>query len=188
MSDTVFEPTVRDMIIDYPELKGYEEFEDLTDRELRLCWLVGNRTSPIAKYEKHKRLKSAVNQVYNKSALSRREVKGMLEGKIPPKIMAGIQRMASFKVEVRLRAKLMNEYIFDQLNDIIFVEETEKMAMDTDEKKKYADLVIKISTELPSMVVRMEGGFGVKVKEEKEDDNPIKANVLDVMGRVDDDE
>lgn len=184
MSDTVFEPTVREMLIDYPELKGYEEFEDLTDRELRLCWLVGNRTSPIAKYEKAKRLKSAINQVYNKSAQSRREVVGMLEGTIPTKIMAGIQRMASFKVEVRLRAKLMNEYIFDQLNDIIYVEESDKLAMDTDDKKKYADLVIKISTELPSMVVRMEGGFGVKVKEEKDEDNPVKANILDVMSRV----
>jgi hypothetical protein len=185
---SIFEPTVRDMFLDYPELKGYEEFENLTDRELRLCWLVGNRTSPIAKYrDKKKRLTAAVKQVYNKAALERREVKAMLEeGAIPDRIMLGIQRMASFRIGVRLRAKLMDEYIFDQLNDIIFVEETEKLAMDTDEKKKYADLVIKVSSELPDMVRRMEGAFGVKKKEEEEEIS-VKANVLDVMDRVDED-
>ena len=55
---TLFEPKSNNMELDYPELKGYKEFEDLSSRELKLCWLVGNRTSPIASYEKKKRLRA----------------------------------------------------------------------------------------------------------------------------------
>tara|TARA_R110002020_G_scaffold236386_1_gene448713 strand:- start:2603 stop:3166 length:564 start_codon:yes stop_codon:yes gene_type:complete len=181
---TLFEPTSRDMELDYPELKGYKELKDLTSREIRLCWLVGNRTSPLSSYEKNKRLKAAINQVYGRASMKRKEVVAMMEGNIPERILLGIQRMASFRPSVRLRAKLINEYIFDQLQEIINVTTEEKSAMDTDEKKRYADLVIKVSSELPEIVSRMEGGYGIKVKENKEN-NKIKASVADVMDRVD---
>ena len=182
---TLFEPTSRDMELDYPELKDYKELKELTSREIRLCWLVGNRTSPLASYPKGKRLKAAISQVYGKASMKRKEVIAMSEGSIPERIMVGMQRMASFRPSVRLRAKLVNEYIFDQLQDIINVTEEEKMSMDTDEKKRYADLVIKVSSELPEIVSRMEGGYGIKVKDNGER-NKIKVSVSDVMDRVDD--
>lgn len=65
---TLFEPTGRDMALDYPELLKYPELMGLKDRELRLCWLMGNRTSPIAGYPVAKRLKAAVAQSYGRAS------------------------------------------------------------------------------------------------------------------------
>jgi hypothetical protein len=94
--DSLFEPNGRsDMRLDYPELAGYEEFEVLSSTEVRLCWLIGNRTSPMAKYDKKKRVKAALQQCYKGASRNRKEYLEMMEGKIPHKILEGIAKMAS---------------------------------------------------------------------------------------------
>jgi len=160
---TLFEPKVSDMRMDYPELAEYSEFKPLTARELKLCWYVGNRTSPIAKYKKATRYTRGIEMSFGKVAKKREDVKKMLEGDLPDHILLGIQRMATFNPSVRLRAKFSTEYIFDRLNEIIEVSQRDMEAMDFDERKKYSELIIKISSEMPDMVKRMEGGYGVKV-------------------------
>jgi hypothetical protein len=181
---TLFEPTGRDMKLDYPELGNITEFHDLSFREMRLCWMIGNRTSPIANYSTMKRVRAACEQVYKKQSRNKEWVVDMMEnGTIPEKLKKGISRMASFRPSVRLRAKLMDEYMFDQLNGLIHVSEEDKRAMDTDEKKKYADLLIKVSSELPSLVTRMESGYGINVSDENEDVD-VKANITDVRDRI----
>jgi hypothetical protein len=160
---TLFDAKVADMLMDYPELKGYKEFEELTTRELKLCWYVGNRTSPIAKYNKKARYQKAIKMAYTETAQKGEEVKKMMEGDLPDHILLGIQRMATFNPSVRLRAKFSTEYIFDKLEKIIEVDDNELKAMDFDDKKKYTDLVIKISADMPEMVKRMEGAYGLRV-------------------------
>jgi len=61
--------------------------------------------------------------------------------------------------------------------------DNEKNAMEIEDKKKYADLVIKVSSELPDLVTRMESGYGVKVSDEEEDVG-VKANIKDVRDRL----
>jgi hypothetical protein len=174
------------MRIDYPELSGYTELEPLTAREMMFCWLVGSRTSPIIKYEKLKRVRAAVAQAYPRASRKKKEVVAMMDGNIPSRLIAGVQRMASFRPSVRLRAKLMDEYIFNTLQELIVVGEEDKLAMDTDEKKKYADFVLKVSTEMPDMIKRMESGFGIKTAKEDEDVT-IKASITDVRDRLNED-
>ncbi len=181
----LYEPTKNDMKIDYPELSGYSEFENLSEREIRLCWLMGNRTSPIASYSKKKRIKVAIEQSYSRAGQNRADVKAMLQGNLPEKILMGIQRMASFRPSVRFRAKMLQEQIFDNLEELIQVSEAEKKAMDTDEKKKYADFVIKVSGDLEGMVGRMEAGFGMKAKRTDKDKVEIKTSLRNVTDRVD---
>lgn len=38
-----------DLRIEYPELAQIDEFKNLKAKEVRLCWLLGNRTSPLYK-------------------------------------------------------------------------------------------------------------------------------------------
>jgi hypothetical protein len=156
-----------DLRIEYPELAEMEEFKDLKVKEVRLCWFLGNRTSPIYKLDKAKRLEKALELVYGKSYKSRVDLKNIVEGEMPESIVKGIRRMELFNPEYRLRAKLMSQYMFDILNDMIIIDSTTLATMDVDEKKKYTDLVVKIHSELPDMVKTLESSYGVKSVDRK---------------------
>ena len=75
--------------------------------------------------------------------------------------------MELFNPEYRLRAKLMSQYMFEVLNDMIIIDNTTLATMDIDEKKKYTDLVVKIHSELPEMVKTLETSYGAKTIEKK---------------------
>jgi len=156
-----------DLRIEYPELSEMEEFKDLKVKEVRLCWFLGNRTSPIYKLDKANRLEKALEFVYGRSYASRHDLKPLLDGDMPESIVKGIHRMETFNPEYRLRAKLMSQYMFDVLNDMIIIDNTTLSTMDVDEKKKYTDLVVKIHSELPEMVKTLESAYGVKSLEKK---------------------
>jgi len=156
-----------DLRIEYPELSEMEEFKDLKVKEVRLCWFLGNRTSPIYKLDKANRLEKALELVYGRSYKSRADIKEVSNGSLPDHIVKGVHRMESFNPEYRLRAKLMSQYMFDVLSDMIILDNTTLATMDVDEKKKYTDLVIKIHSELPEMVKTLESAYGVKSVEKK---------------------
>lgn len=156
-----------DLRIEYPELSEMDEFKDLKVKEVRLCWFLGNRTSPIYKLDKANRLEKALELVYGRSYKSRADIKEMSNGSLPDHIVKGVHRMESFNPEYRLRAKLMSQYMFDVLNDMIILDNTTLATMDVDEKKKYTDLVVKIHSELPNMVKTLESAYGVKSVEKK---------------------
>ena len=156
-----------DLRIEYPELAEIEEFKALKVKEVRLCWFLGNRTSPIYKLDKAKRLLKALELVYGKSYESRKDLKEILGGEMPEHLLKGIRKMELFNPEYRLRAKLMSQYMFEVLNDMIIIDNTTLATMDIDEKKKYTDLVVKIHSELPEMVKTLETSYGAKTIEKK---------------------
>lgn len=46
--------TENDLRLEYPELAEIDEFKGLKAKEVRLSWLLGNRTSPIYRLSKRK--------------------------------------------------------------------------------------------------------------------------------------
>jgi hypothetical protein len=166
---TMFEPSGNDMRKDYPELKTFSEFANLKSREIKFCWYMGNKTSPLVKKKlKGKELVlAAVDICYDDRAKEVNQgVKSIMTGDIPQHLLDGIAKMGSFNPSYRLRAKWMNEYVFDKLNSLVVLDDMAEIAMnvDPDQKKKYADLAIKISSEMPDLVSRMESGYGVKLE------------------------
>jgi hypothetical protein len=161
---TLFEPTMSDMVSEYPELANYQEFKDLKPRDIKVAWYIGNRTSPLYKSEKDlkKRIILAAKEVYNKRSRNRSEVKTMLKGELPEYLEAVVKKMTSFDITHRLRAKFMDEYVFNQLESLAQLSDADRKVMDTDDKKKYAELAIKISSEMPNLIARMESGYGLK--------------------------
>jgi hypothetical protein len=187
---TMFEPSGNDMRKDYPELKDFKEFESLKAREIKFCWYMGNKTSPLVK----KKLKgkglvlAAVDACYDERAKDvNATVKAIMEGDIPKALLDGIARMSSFNPSYRLRAKWMNEYVFEKLNSLVVLDVMAETAMNTDpdQKKKYADLAIKISSEMPDLVTRMETGYGVKL-EKKAKGGKILTGLSDQTDRITD--
>ena len=168
----LFEPSVKDMFGEYPELSDYDEFKDLTFRQLKFAWYLGNRTSPLIneKLGKAERYKKAVRLSYGNLSGIRDDIKKLAKGDLPEKIKAAIFKMAEFDVRARMKAQFMTEYIFDKLNSIVSVDDEFLNELDFDEKKKYSDLAIKISESLPEMIKRIESGFGIKKKKVENED------------------
>lgn len=175
-----------DLKRDYPELAKIEEFKDLSPHEVRFCWLVGNRTSPIFGLERTERIRNASTIVWgiNAKQSPKKRIKDIAiaksEDDFPDDILKGIYRMNAFNPGYRLKAKLMAEYIFETLNRLIVVDSDTMATMDTDEKKKYSDFVIKVSSELQGMVERLENSYGVKTISRKTK-SEILVNINDVM-------
>jgi len=170
-----------DLRIEYPELSEMPEFKGLKVKEVRLSWLLGNRTSPIYKLSKKERLVKALELVYGSRYAEHKDIKPILEGNMSAELRTAIDKMETFSPEYRLRAKLMSEYVFNKLNDLIVLTTAQEASMDIDEKKKYTDLVIKISSELPDMVERLETSYGVKTVERKTK-KKVLVNINDVLG------
>ena len=156
-----------DLRLEYPELADVDEFKGLKAKEVRLCWLLGNRTSPIYSLSKKERVVKALELTYGKDYAIRKDLGGIINGDLPDEIVAGIKKMESFNPEYRLRAKLMSQYMFEVLNEMIVLDSVTLAGMDIDEKKKYTDLVVKVYGELPQMVKTLESSYGAKVVERK---------------------
>jgi hypothetical protein len=156
-----------DLRLEYPELADVPEFKNLKVKEVRLCWLIGNRTSPIYKLSKRDKLFKALELVYGKYYNKNKDLQGLINGDIPEELILGIRKMELYNPEYRLRAKLMSQYMFEVLNDMIMLDAQTLATMDIDEKKKYTDLVVKVHMELPDMIQRLETAYGVKTIERK---------------------
>lgn len=170
----------KDLRIEYPELAEDDVFSKMKVKEVRLCWLLGNRTSPIYKLSKKDRLAKGLQLVYGQHYQSNKDAAEMLAGNVPDHIKEGIARMELFNPEYRLRAKLLSQYMFDVLNDMIVLDATTIASMDIDEKKKYTDLVVKVHEQLPDMVKRLENSYGVRTIE-KNTKKQVMVTINDVL-------
>lgn len=186
---SLYEPSARDMMNEYPELAEHPEFAELKSTELKLTWYVGNRTSPFvrAQLNAKERIEAAVSIIYSEAARSRNDIKELLEGIIPPHLLKAIQKWAVFNPSYRLRAKLMSEYIFDELQSMVYITEEERtlMRVDPDLKKKHTDLIIKVNSELPSIIKTIESGYGIAPKKDKKvKKGAVQVAVKDIKERL----
>jgi hypothetical protein len=156
-----------DLRLEYPELAEIEEFKSLKAKEVRLAWYIGNRTSPIYKLSKRDKLSKSLELTYGKDYHVRKDLGEIINGQLPDYLINAIRKMESFNPEYRLRAKLMTQYMFEVLNEMIVLDSQTLASMDIDEKKKYTDLVVKVNDELPSMIKNLESAYGAKVIERK---------------------
>lgn len=171
----------RDLRMEFPELAKIPEFAALKNKkEVMLCWLIGNRTSPIFNLDRKTKVRKAVETAYGAVAKTRKDLEGMYnyetDADLPDHILEGIERMKRFDPENRLKAKLLSQYMFDTLQEMVVVDRTTLATMDMDDKKKYADLLIKVNSELPEMLKVLESGFGVKTVDRKKG-NKVLVNI-----------
>jgi hypothetical protein len=172
--------TDRDLRIEYPELAEINEFKKLNKKEVKFCWLVGNRTSPIYSLEpRGTKIKRALSLTYGNLWNKKEELVAISEGEIPTHIQLAIERMLVFNPEYRLRARLMTQYMFDTLNEIVVLD-TPISEMDIEERKKYADLLVKVHGDLPKLVQTLETSFGAKVISRKTK-TEVLVNINDVI-------
>lgn len=169
---------------EYPDLAKIDEFKDLDPNKVKFCWLVGNRTSPIFSLERWARIRRAMTIVWGESWAKNPTIKELAnardEDDFPDEILKGIMKMNTFNPSYRLKAKLMAEYIFETLNELIVLDTVTMKSLDVDDRKKYADLAIKVSSELNGMVERIESSYGIKAIDRKTK-KEVQVNINDLM-------
>lgn len=173
----VFEPTHKPMKEEYPELKDITSFKRLSDEELRFAWYHSNPTSPLI--EKFRvtentvedRIKEAARRSFRDNKVAKHKADMYLE-EMPMKIKAACNRMARMAPLQRVESRKLVEKIYKNFKKIVNKNVDE---MSIDEQKKYSEMALKITNDLPNLISKLENGFGVQEDVSyDEDDKPIK--------------
>ncbi len=164
----------RSLLDEYPELREYPALKALNRSEILFVWYYACKASPYYNIDDHeKRVIRAMNKSFGKS-MREQTRKEYLSGKMPEKILQGIQAMKVFEPAARIRAKQLFEKIivnFEKLidvdleNDPQFSVELGREAILN--KKTYAQMCKEVTAKLPDLVRQAEQAFGlVEVSEE----------------------
>lgn len=163
----LFNPTKeKDLRIDYPELAEMDEFKGMDPRFVKFCWYVGNRTSPFFLMPREEKIMKAISLLWTPLMIKKLEsVKALYEGDLSKDVLAGIDRMVRFHPENRLKAKILADYTFQQLQKLVVVSDEELKGMAFEDRNRYAALLTKVQKDLPGVINNLETGFGVRVVE-----------------------
>lgn len=163
----IFQPSGKDMRIEYPELNDIPEFEKLKGTELKFVWYYSNRTSPYytirnPKMKVLKCMELAFGGNISSDMNSRYQA-----GNFPEYIRIAMDRMQRFSPSTRLRAKITIEKIFENLEKI--TELNHEDLVDLQSRKEYANLAVTVTKNMGDIVKQMENAFGVKYHNQEEE-------------------
>lgn len=170
----------RSLKVQYPELAKIEEFQPLTDKELRLAWYFACMSSPIISIEPEERIKIALDKVFGDDILDAKKER-YLNLEFGNKLSLAIKRMTKFSPGIRSRAKDIVNMAFNNTEQIIKISEAELAALDTKDKKDYIDLLAKAVSQLDNLVIKLEESYGVIEIVESRAKNEIKENLADYV-------
>lgn len=178
---TVFEPGKKDMFSEYPELSRVEEFGRLSNKELMFVWWFANRTSPLKLYDENPKYKSL--KAYEKSFGDNYDLerkKKYQELDFDSIIKTAIDKMKSFVPSVRMKNKLMIEEIHKNLCSMATLSAEQRVEeMASEEKKAYTVVVKDIMSVIDQVTEKMENAYGVKIKNEK--NNQLEIPLMDIV-------
>lgn len=175
MEYSLFRPSKIAMLREYPELRTFDEFKELSNDDLNFVWWIANATSELSNITDLKeRRKQAYIKVWGKENTDQILY---LEGRYSEKVRAAIERMKNFNPSVRMRAKMMLYKTMNDFEGIINVDIT--TITDPDELKKHTDVRTKVLGALPDIIRQLEQGFGISEEAEEKDDKTRQATYWD---------
>ena len=164
--------SINSLIVDYPELRDYEEFK-IKKHDLLFVWYYACKVSPLydhtdvkSKREKIERCIKASGLMVSSDSKSR-----FLEGNFSSKISAAINKMESFEPAVRIMMKL------DSVQKFMTLKKLTSLKLDDDgnhesfknkdgeinftAKKQYMEMILKLEEKKPQVIEQIENGFGI---------------------------
>lgn len=167
MHNPIFAPSTKDYRIEYPELNEIDEFQELSDSELKFCWWYACKSSPILDRESSDRCIIAAEKAFPKNNRIGDTYKRLRDGNFDPIISAALKRMSSFDEEKRNKAAKMIKQILNNYETLIEVEKEQLEIMEFSEKKAYVEMTKNITDVLPRIIEQTERNFGVSQKAKK---------------------
>ena len=166
MDSTIFEPTDKDMKLQYPELGTVSEFLALSNRELAFVWYYANRTSPYINYKENEKVAAALKFSKLGATLSEEKLYKFRQSEFTEGINLAIAKMKSFRPEPRVKARNMVQTMLENLEKMIMIDQDIIQMMDLSQKKEYSTFVKNVNDVLPDLVNRVEDSFGVRMKKD----------------------
>lgn len=186
---SLFRPkSARALFEDYPELAKYPEAKELHSQDLLFCWYFACETSPIYRIKDKKgRAKQAIYLAYKSikksqggKTLTTDEEINIENLRFSPKLASGIKMFSKFRLNPRLRAKIITERAFENLEKILNIDADDNNnflnadgGIDYSKKKAYVDTIAKSMDILPSLIDKLEHGFGVSLSSEESGDSDL---------------
>lgn len=143
----------------YPELKRISEFELLSATELICIWYYANPTSDIIGVENDMERMSEALKLSNYTP-PKAIINDILTLRFPEKFAIAIDRMKRFEPDIRMKARIMVEKIIGSYEGMCDPQNFKDDNNDID-RKKYVETTVKIAQELPTLIAKLEEGFGV---------------------------
>lgn len=177
---SIFAPkSSRVLYEDYPELRVYKQLKGLNTYELLFVWYYACEASPLHRItDKRKRCDEAMKITFfagKQARLDQRLKEQYLNGKFTERIANAIDVMSRFKIGPRIRAKMITEKAFENIEKILDIDANNPAhflnkdgEVDYSKKKSYVDTAAKAVELLPTLIEQLEGSFGVVSKKEAE--------------------
>lgn len=201
MKIRIFDPTgikAEDYRHKYPELDRTPEFSDLLAKALIFVWWYANPTSPLVLGipDDYERVKEALR--VSTYTPSKTEKEGILRLQFSSSMAVAIKRMSEYEPGARFKGYKMIRTIFDHYESLIdqgpaaftTTEGSGEKAVTYTDYPRYVTTSAKIAEEIPSLLARLEEGFGiVDISGEQKDDDGGSSAIRDWhMGKEDNNE
>ncbi len=188
---SIFRPkSSRTIFSDYPALRKIPAFELIKEDDFLFVWYYACESSPFFNTEDLRtRVQQALDYSYLRAGKTRitKELKEQfLLGEFPDKISIAIEQMRKYRVGPRVRAKMMMEKAFENLEKILNIDANDKKnfenkegEIDMSKKKAYVETIAKASELLPKIIDQLEGSFHVAKNKKEEAGSPEEESLID---------
>lgn len=174
----------------YPELEKNVKLKDLSNEDLLFAWLIGIPGSPVdPELVPPVRFRMAAARAFPKNEVKKSQYASQ---DYPDSVKQAIREFEKMSPEARLMANLMTQRTFHRLNRILNVDVdkdflvTRKVGgeeiteVNWTSKKQYVDSADKIMEMLPTLVQKIEEGYGMTEKQKK-DENATGTKSIDIF-------
>jgi hypothetical protein len=170
---SVFKPkSTRMLYEDYPELAKIKLFKDLNRFDLLFVWYYACEASPFFKISDNKtRVEECFKLTYfsgGNKKLDQKAKERYLACRFPEKIENAIEIMKNFRIGPRVRAKMIVEKAFENIEKILDIDASDEKQflnkdneVDYSKKKAYVDTAAKAIEILPKLITQIEESFGI---------------------------
>jgi hypothetical protein len=171
---SLFRPkSARALFEDYPELANYPECKEVTSVQLLFAWYYACESSPIYKMRHpgqraEEAIKLTFDSIKGAKKLSHEQRVNYKNARFDEKMAAAIKVMGRFRLNPRIRAKMMTEKVFDNFEKVLSIDAGDNsnfMNKDGDvdyaKKKAYVDMASKAIDMLPTLIERLESSYSV---------------------------
>jgi hypothetical protein len=153
----------------YPELERTDEYNDLSARALIFVWWYANPTSPlvIGIVDEYERVEEAMKKAgYNPAKV---EKENILKLQFDSTMAAAIKKMGEYDPGARFKSFKMIQNIFNHFEELISkgpdafmtTEGKGDNAISYTDYPRYVTTSTKIAEEIPSLLAKLEEGFGI---------------------------
>jgi hypothetical protein len=185
---SIFKPkSKRGLFLDYPELRKVPAFTNLSPDEMLFVWYYACESSPFVDLTTERtRIEESLNisMLRGGKKMSKDQKDRLLEGEFSAKVTTAIDHMQKYRVGPRIRAKMMVEKGFENLEKILNIDASNNSLflnkegeVDFAKKKSYVDTMAKATDILPKVIEQLEGGFNIK-KDKAGEDEAFKGQKL----------